>query len=93
MNSEYSVITSEIRELEKILGTIPDENVIERMSFEARLQSAKDTLKNYLQHTSLQRPCLPFGVNRFSVATVFLLILPLRLQARFLMRLRQLLLV
>lgn len=45
MNSEYSVITSEIRELEKILGTIPDENVIERMSFEARLQSAKDTLK------------------------------------------------
>ena len=38
---EIDPIKSEISELESILAGLPKENVIERMGFEARLQSLK----------------------------------------------------
>lgn len=50
MSHEYLALTSEIKELEFILASIPHENVIERLAFEERLVSAKsvlDSLPNY----------------------------------------------
>lgn len=44
MNNEYLSITSEIRELENLLATLPEGNVIERMSLESRLTSAREAL-------------------------------------------------
>jgi hypothetical protein len=44
MTNEYLAIASEIRELESLLATIPQGNVIERMSLESRLESAKAAL-------------------------------------------------
>ena len=43
-HDEYTFLASEIHELEAILATIPRERVIDRMSFEARLKSAKENL-------------------------------------------------
>lgn len=37
-------VASEIRELEELLSALPEENVIEQISLEARLQSARDLL-------------------------------------------------
>lgn len=44
MTNDYLTIASEIRELEKLLAAIPEGNVIERMSLESRLESAKAAL-------------------------------------------------
>lgn len=44
MHSSYHFISSEIKELESLLSAIPDDNVIERMSLESRLASAKASL-------------------------------------------------
>jgi len=44
VNNKYLSIVSEIRELEDLLATIPEGNVIERMSLESRLQSVKASL-------------------------------------------------
>lgn len=44
MSNEYLAIASEIRELEKLLSTIPESNTIERMSLQSRLESAKTIL-------------------------------------------------
>lgn len=41
---EYLSISSEFHELESILAEIPAENVIERMGFEDRLQSAREAI-------------------------------------------------
>ena len=41
---QHLSIVAEIRELEELLAAIPEANVIERMSLEARLQTAKDLL-------------------------------------------------
>jgi len=39
---QYHFVVAEIRELEELLAALPEENVIERISLEARLQSARD---------------------------------------------------
>lgn len=44
MNNEYLYIASEIKELEAILASIPEEDVIDRMSLESRLEAAKEAL-------------------------------------------------
>lgn len=44
MNSEYLFLASEVRELEALLASIPEESIIERMSLEARLVTAKEAL-------------------------------------------------
>ena len=52
MRHEYLALASEIKELEFILASIPQENVIERLAFEERLASAKsvlESLPNYQQ--------------------------------------------
>lgn len=41
---EYTFLASEVRELESILAEIPEERVIDRMSFESRLKGAKEAL-------------------------------------------------
>lgn len=46
MNKQAMFLASEINELEDLLAGIPEENVIERMSFEARLKSVKEALSN-----------------------------------------------
>ena len=38
-HEEYLAISSEIKELEALLDEIPEENVIERMGLEARLET------------------------------------------------------
>jgi len=44
MINDHLTIASEIRELENLLAVIPEGNVIERMSLESRLESAKAAL-------------------------------------------------
>lgn len=44
MTNDYLTIASEIRELENLLAAISEGNVIERMSLESRLESAKAAL-------------------------------------------------
>ena len=44
MTNDYLSIASEIMELENLLADIPEGNIIERMSLEARLESAKAAL-------------------------------------------------
>ncbi|MDR0743410.1 MAG: hypothetical protein LBF05_03525 [Tannerella sp.] len=44
MNNLYTSLISEIHELEQIISVIPVENVIDRMSFETRLKTAKEEL-------------------------------------------------
>ncbi|MEO5333878.1 MAG: hypothetical protein H7839_17840 [Magnetococcus sp. YQC-5] len=44
MSNEYLSIASEIKELEAILASIPEEDVIDRMSLESRLEAAKEAL-------------------------------------------------
>lgn len=44
MNNDYLSIASEIRELENLLASLPEDNVIERISLESRLESAKEAL-------------------------------------------------
>ena len=48
MSIERLAVRSEIRELEESIASIPVNNVIDRMSLEARLQSAQERL-NALQ--------------------------------------------
>jgi hypothetical protein len=48
MSIERLAVRSEIRELEELIASIPVNNVIDRMSLEARLQSAQERL-NALQ--------------------------------------------
>ena len=42
--SPYLSLAAEIRELEELLAAIPEENVIERMSLQARLQTARELM-------------------------------------------------
>jgi plasmid stabilization system protein ParE len=44
MSHEYLALASEVKELESILTSIPQENVIQRLAFEERLTSAKSIL-------------------------------------------------
>lgn len=52
MNNDYLSVASEIRELEALLADIPEGNVIERMSLEARLESVKSTLASLPQQAA-----------------------------------------
>ena len=49
MNTAYTSLVSEIHELEQILSAIPEENVIDRMSFESRLRIVKEELEHSQQ--------------------------------------------
>jgi len=60
MNNQYMSVASEIRELQELLATIPEENVIERMSLEARLQTAKQTLTALGHHKEAAKARLTF---------------------------------
>lgn len=44
MNKQHLSVVAEIHELVELLAAIPEENVIERMSLEARLQTARELL-------------------------------------------------
>ena len=47
---DYAAVSSEIKMLEEILAEIPEENVIERMGFEYRLNTARMILENGLNN-------------------------------------------
>ncbi len=49
MNKQHLSVFAVIRELEELLDTIPEENVIERMSLETRLQTAREFLATLRQ--------------------------------------------
>lgn len=53
-------ISSEIRELDELLSAIPIDNVIERMSMEARLQNAKEALAALPQQKIMPKVRLTF---------------------------------
>lgn len=60
MNKEHPYILAEIRELEELLASIPEENVIERLSLEFRLQTAQKLLENLPQAKNTQKARLTF---------------------------------
>ena len=60
MNRQHISFVAEIRELEELLAAIPEENVIERMSLEARLQAAKDLLATLPQSREAPKARLTF---------------------------------
>jgi hypothetical protein len=47
MNKQHFSIAAEVQELKELLATIPEENVIERASLEARLQTAHELLASF----------------------------------------------
>ena len=53
MDSEHLSTTSEIHELEMLLASIQEANLIERLSLESRLKSAKKSLQIILESTEL----------------------------------------
>jgi len=59
MNNQYLFLASEIEEMEALLKTIPSENLIERMSLESRLASAKNML-TLLPNQTVQKARLTF---------------------------------
>ena len=60
MNKQYISVVAEIRELEDLLAVIPEENVIERMSLEGRLQIVKDLLSTLPQTREAPKARLTF---------------------------------
>lgn len=60
MNNTQLFVTAEIHELEGLLDIIPEENVIERMSLEARLQTAKEMLATLPQTKEAPKARLTF---------------------------------
>ena len=60
MNNETLFVASEIQELESLLASIPEENVIDRMSLEARLATARETLSSLPPQRDNQKVKLVF---------------------------------
>lgn len=60
MNDQRLSVVSEIHELEELLGAIPEENVIERMSLEARLQASRQLLDKLPQESEAPKARLTF---------------------------------
>lgn len=60
MNKQYLSVAAEIRELEELLTAIPEKNVIERMSLEARLQAAREFLATLPQTKEMPKARLTF---------------------------------
>ncbi len=60
MNKTHLSVTAEIRELEELLAAIPEENVIERLSLEARMQNARELLATLPQTKEAPKARLTF---------------------------------
>lgn len=60
MNNEYLFLASEVRELEELLAAIPAQNVIDRMSLQARLDNAKKALEVLPKGKELSKARLTF---------------------------------
>jgi hypothetical protein len=60
MSNDLLALSSEVRELESILRSIPEENVIERSAFEERLESARNLLPRFLALPQPERLRLTF---------------------------------
>ncbi len=63
MNKNYLSVVAEIRELEDLLMAMPEENVIEKMSLESRLQTARELLATLPQTEEAQKVRLTFRGN------------------------------
>lgn len=60
MSSERLYIASEIRELETLLSSIPEGNIIERMSLQSRLDTAREILVTLSQQSPPEKARLTF---------------------------------
>ncbi len=60
MHNEHLALTSEIHELEMLLDSIPEANVIERMGLQSRLKSAKEALESLEQLPAAPKAKLTF---------------------------------
>ena len=60
MSKEHLAVASEIKELESILSSIPQESVIERIAFEERLASAKSILDSLPDYQPVEKARLTF---------------------------------
>lgn len=60
MRHERQALLSEIRELDAILASIPEENVIERVGFESRLEKARAMLESVQPAVEPERTRLTF---------------------------------
>lgn len=60
MNDEYTVVASEVEELQALLAVTPEENVIERMSLESRLDSARAQLAELEEQAPARKARLTF---------------------------------
>jgi hypothetical protein len=67
-STEYLNIVSEIGELNDLLASIPEGNVIERMSLESRLESARDALAGLPQQIA-PKARLTFRGKPYSAAS------------------------
>ncbi|MBF0176777.1 MAG: hypothetical protein HQL63_08020 [Magnetococcales bacterium] len=60
MSNEHLSIASEIKELEAILASIPEDDVIDRMSFEARLEVAREEMATLSRQSPPEKARLTF---------------------------------
>lgn len=60
MNNEYQTISSEIKDLEALISSVPPGNVIDKMSLESRLRRANSILSNLSQQYTATRAQLTF---------------------------------
>lgn len=60
MSHEYLTVISEVKELESILNSIPQTNVIQRLAFEERLSSAKSVLERLAKYQKAESVRLTF---------------------------------
>ncbi len=60
MSQEYFAVASEISELESILASIPQQNVIERLAFAERLDAAKSVLESLPVYPQREKAHLTF---------------------------------
>lgn len=59
-HNEYLAFLSEIKELEELIAEIPVDNVLERMSLEARLRSAREAIVGIKEETLCYKAYLTF---------------------------------
>ncbi len=52
MNNEYETISSEIKDLEGLISSVPPANVIDKVSLESRLRRANNILSHLLSSLS-----------------------------------------
>lgn len=61
MNKHYLFVASQVRELEDLLAATPEEDILDRMSLEARLKTVKEELEEMSPYEEAPKARLTFG--------------------------------